>query len=92
VEYKDTLCLEKVTFKVSEAGRQRAIREKKKNVHAYVVGSMMRTHRCDNPGPEWTRISYNPYKAGFFYDVESGKEVKEAKQAIFGERYVWALL
>lgn len=90
--YADTLRLENVMFKVSESGRQRVIREKKKNVHAYVVGSLVQIQGCNIPGTGWTRISYNPYKAGFFYDVETGKEVKKASQVIFGERYVWAIL
>ena len=33
------LWLKDVTFKVSEAGRQRVLREKRKNVHAGVVGN-----------------------------------------------------
>lgn len=35
-----TVDLANVTFKVSEAGRQRVIRERKKNVHAGVVGDL----------------------------------------------------
>lgn len=37
------------TFQVSEAGRQRVLRERKKNVHAFVVGTL-----C---GAEWDRSS-----------------------------------
>lgn len=89
--YENTLTLQNVTFRVSEAGRQRVLRERKKNVHAYVVGTLMGSRGCWEPGPEWIRISYNPYKGNYFYDVKDGKEVKQAREAIFGERYVWIL-
>ena len=51
-------------FKVSEAGRQRVLREKRKNVHAFVegiIGDPMRLFPAD-----LQRVSYNPYKAGTF--------------------------
>lgn len=69
--------LSDVTPKVSEAGRQRVIREKRKNVHAGLVGNLM----CVTDGPLFnTRpyvgtmhhtsgargITYNPYRAGAF--------------------------
>jgi len=40
VAHADRVLLRDVTFKVSEAGRQRVLQEKRKNVHAGVVGSL----------------------------------------------------
>jgi len=40
IGHADTLELCDCTFKVSEAGRQRVIRDKRKNVHAGVVGTV----------------------------------------------------
>ncbi len=91
VGYTDGLTLRDVTFRVSEVGRQRVLRERKKNVHAYVVGTLIESGGCRLPEPGWIRVTYNPYKGNYFYEAESGKEVKEAKEARFGERCVWIL-
>lgn len=64
--------------KVSEAGRQRVIREKRKNVHAGLVGNLM---AVDKASPLWSRfpyygsawqtggselVTYNPYRFSTF--------------------------
>jgi hypothetical protein len=71
---------ENVTFKVNEIGRQRVIREKSKNVHAYVV--------CDKytfPGKvdvdKLKIITYNPYTNKQF--VCDGKEINSADEVLF---------
>ena len=59
------------TFKVSEAGRQRVLRERKKNVHAGVVGQWFEgefnAKRCAEL-MEYTgrAVTYNPYKFDSF--------------------------
>lgn len=50
-------------FKVSEAGRQRVIREQRKNVHAGVVGYVS-PNQDDERQPD--SIRYNPYKWNSF--------------------------
>lgn len=90
-------------FNVSEAGRQRVLRERKKNVHAFVVGDLeaaiwSSTVRSHEPMP-WdldrktnnayrheanrvdTRVSYNPLKAGHFFEVATGQPVASADMA-----------
>ena len=56
---------------VSDAGRARVLREKRKNVHAYIEGlidlrNMQSTEGAAFPYGNAERISYNPYKAGTF--------------------------
>lgn len=51
--------LEDVRPKVSEAGRQRVIREGRKNVHAGLVGNLRSLDRRPFHGES---ITYNPYK------------------------------
>lgn len=46
-------------MRVSEAGRQRVLREKRKNVHAWIEGDW--TGSCDLPDNLGDRVSYNPY-------------------------------
>ena len=43
-------------FKVSEAGRKRVLKQKKKNVHAYVVGEVSTGQIQDG-----IELTYNPY-------------------------------
>lgn len=63
VAHRDKVMLTNAQFKVNESGRQRVLKEKRKNVHAFVVG-------------EWSdyveeaidiqEVTYNPYKYSSF--------------------------
>jgi len=74
VEHRDFLFLSEAYFNVSEAGRQRVLREKRKNVHAYVEGELIE-NACFKIGDQ---IRYNPYRASTFTD-EQGKQVNYSK-------------
>ncbi|KJE27041.1 hypothetical protein LG52_36 [Geobacillus kaustophilus] len=76
VAYADEVLLRDATFKVSEKGRQRVLREKRKNVHAYVVGTFALTYPVETL---FKKVTYNPYKAGYFYNVETGEPVESSK-------------
>ena len=54
-----------VEFRVSQAGRRRVLEEKRKNVHAYVVGDWVYVQDVpiDNSA---TEVRYNPYKGPRF--------------------------
>ena len=56
------LALKDATFKVSRAGRERVLREQRKNVHAGVQGELL--HGEDFFG--MTQVTYNPYKYSTF--------------------------
>lgn len=62
------------TFKVSEAGRQRVLREQKKNVHAGVVGMLDESTANWIPMSMGKPVTYNPYKYDSF--VYKGTEDK----------------
>ena len=70
--------LRECQYKVSESGRQRVLREKRKNVHAGVKGylSYNLLRHCNRVG----RFTYNPYKYKNFVDVRS-------KQALFNSEH-----
>jgi hypothetical protein len=59
IAHVNNLFLCDVTFKVSQAGRLRVIREKRKNVHAGVVGTLI-IHLGSSVRAE-TPVTYNPY-------------------------------
>jgi hypothetical protein len=57
---------ENVMFKVNESGRQRVIKEKRKNVHAYTVCDKYIPARNKNSVDKLPIITYNPYKSAKF--------------------------
>jgi hypothetical protein len=67
IYHTDKIYLQDVEFKVSESGRQRVLREKRKNVHAFVEGVWLPMLPVTVSTTE--RIRYNPYKYGYFYSV-----------------------
>jgi hypothetical protein len=73
VAHVDEIKLENAQFKVSEAGRERVLREKRKNVHAFVVGVVSNNEYFVD-----TEITYNPYKYSSFVNRETGKPIHEA--------------
>lgn len=54
----DEITLTDVKFRVGKAGRQRVLREKRKNVHAGVVGYIADVSMLG----QRTGVTYNPYK------------------------------
>lgn len=63
IKHTNEIKLVDCEFKVSEAGRQRVIREQRKNVHAGVVGTMFEHEiPCSLP------VSYNPYRFDKFFN------------------------
>ena len=85
VSHSDKVLIYGGTFKVSEAGRQRVLRERKKNVHAGVVGewvgSLDDELTIERIVYNGTPITYNPYKYDTFvhlygeHPIETGRLV-----------------
>jgi hypothetical protein len=60
------------TFKVHERGRQQCIREGVRNVHAWVVGRIIRPNATQyDLTRDLRRAVYDPFKGGTFVDAES---------------------
>lgn len=70
IDHVESISLANCEFKVYETGRQKVINEKKKNVHAYVIGNV--TGETISIG---SSISYNPYKNGYFFEKTTGDPV-----------------
>ena len=77
VEYTNDINLVDATFKVSEAGRQRVLRENRKNVHAYIVGE--RLPFIPKSFGYRDEVTYDPYTAPNFFIAQNGKPVDKAK-------------
>ena len=71
--HETDLILDKVQFRVSKAGREKVLREKQKNVHAFVYCENYSTFVGeDQLGSE---VYYNPYKTETFQVKETGAPV-----------------
>lgn len=88
VDHRDSLLLEDCRFVVRPAGYARYLRERRKNVHAFVVGTLL-----DSGVPQFyaerlhteQRLSYNPAKAGHFCD-ENGNAITNAQLVAINKR------
>ena len=72
IDHVSMISLQGATFHVQPAGRKRVIKEKRKNVHAYVSGERVAVASYDGSSE---RITYNPYKNKTFVSVETGLPV-----------------
>ena len=76
VAHRNDVMIENAEFRVSEAGRQRVLREKRKNVHAGVVGEWV-----DSPLQTLEsahHVTYNPYKYESFVFANTDEPVYNA--------------
>lgn len=80
IDHLSELILTDCTFKVSEAGRQRVLREKRKNVHAFVIGELSTDTTVVKVNSS-DIIYYNPYKQATF--TYQGEPIHEAKCVLF---------
>ena len=73
IAHQDVVWLENAKPKVSEAGRQRVLREQRKNVHAGIVGDMVEFKYYKHGGRnKWRDVTYNPYKyKTFVYELDN---------------------
>jgi hypothetical protein len=95
--HTEALELDNVKFVVQPAGREKVLKEKRKNVHAFVRGN----YKCSGKNARlpwnslWKRVRYNPYNFKTFMVVHSSIElvpIHEAGRVIIKDKEIWALL
>lgn len=87
VDHCQTISLENAIFKVSDKGRERVRNEKRKNVHAGVLG-----HRTKNPKDNISltnKVSYNPYINERFVIKKWDTEIEEAEMVYLNKGEVF---
>jgi hypothetical protein len=92
IYHASELCVNDATFVVSQAGRERVLAEKRKNVHAYVRGTLdrFRDLRVDGNGT-CDDLYYNPYEVSSFVNFETREPVVAAERvALYPDRRVRA--
>lgn len=76
VAHTSRIVLWDVSYKVSEAGRLRVLRDKQKNVHAFVVGKIV--ENLATPVYYTCEVTYNPYNSGSFTSVDDGRIIQKS--------------
>lgn len=75
VAWVGSIVLTKADFKVGQTGRRRVLKEKRKNVHAFIKGTV--SNKCIKDVDGWVKVGYNPYKGDTFVDSK-GRSVLSA--------------
>lgn len=78
IAHLNKVCLKDVQFKVSKAGRERVLREKRKNVHAGVFGVITSYYEAQF-FIDWHTVTYNPYKYDTFVTKTDAQPVYHSK-------------
>ena len=87
--HSNTVVLNDCKFKVSQKGRERVLKEKRKNVHAGVEGTLCgfeNTHNLE----EFVELTYNPYKYSSFVIKSTGETVDGAKIIVLKDKRIFA--
>lgn len=74
VAHLDEIYLKDCTFKVSQKGRERVLREKRKNVHAGIRGTTTEAFSL----PDSRSVTYNPYKYDSFVFADTESKIEKA--------------
>lgn len=82
--HADYVKLKNVEFRVRQGGKQRVRQEMSKNVHAFVIGTLVDycEYPCDNIPEESSNkiVTYNPYKYDSFVYKDTEEPVYTAKE------------
>ena len=92
----DNVVVKNVKFVVQPAGRQRVLDEERKNVHAFVRGTISPISPDMLTRVAYTvQVKYNPYilepdqRAGHFYEVDTEETVGEAPIVVLDTKGAW---
>lgn len=92
VAHANNFVIENTISKVSERGRQRVLKEKRKNVHAYLIGVnptgvLLELEYDVN---DLVEIYYNPYKYSYFINNKTKEKFESCDKVYFidGKAYI----
>jgi hypothetical protein len=93
VAHAPAITLDNPTFHVSEAGRQRVLKSRRKNVHAWVRGdwnNYLHTGTSQIIPENSVEVTYNPYKYSTFVIAKDGTPIKNARYVAIHGRKIYA--
>ena len=102
IKHANNINLTHCTFKVSKAGRERVLRERRKNVHAGVVGNLSfvgevgdtALWECASTYYAFVPVTYNPYKYQTFVRKNNDHIEMHSSREVFlnQDRRVYAMV
>lgn len=100
IGHSRSVVLSDCKLKVSEAGRQRVLREKRKNVHALIEGTLEAVGVLGEGAFPFnietleplTELTYNPYRFDSFVIKADKTPVKAAERVVFNTKRIWGEL
>lgn len=90
VAHEDCVVLLNAEFKVGEKSRKRAVREKRRNVHAFVVGKYDRADVRASSLRTGVRVHYNPFRGPHFTDGRGRALSRAMLVTLLGDGRVYA--
>ena len=78
IAHKDSVAVALPKFVVRQAGRKKVLKEKSKNVHAFVVGYLLSDQESVVTESAGILITYNPYKNKGFVIADTKEQLEEA--------------
>ena len=81
VKHTDNVMLRDVRFLVGKSGREKVLREQRKNVHAYASGYVCQVEDLPRIPERTALVTYNPYKNETFVYADNGKACLTADYA-----------
>lgn len=103
IDTVDGAIIRDARFDVNETIRQKVLRRRKKDPHAYVVGELVKSYpigtlaketKGENlaPGKGATiPVSYNPFMAGHFFRMDNGAAVSGSSLVVMAPQGVYAV-
>jgi hypothetical protein len=82
-----TVLIKNASFHVSESGRQKTVKEKRKRVHAYVRGELVAINSLFPK--DFVKVLYNPYLTEFFLDSKTREPIHKADKVFFMGRHAY---
>lgn len=91
VQHANMLLLKNVKFAVQPAGREKVLREKRKNVHAFVRGDLQPFEDAVVAGwdSDWHHVYYNPYKHETFVRFANLEPIFEADECLIIDNMIY---
>ena len=90
VDHSDHVLIKDAKFVVQKGGRNRVLKEKRKNVHAFVRGVIKDLPRVTTfETPCNVRVKYEHYRANHFYKVDTEEPVEVAPIVVMDTHGAW---
>jgi hypothetical protein len=92
IKHAKSVILRDASFRVQPAGRERVLKQKRKNVHAYVAGELVEDFWFTEPSSRIFEgkqiVTYNPYKHKSFVDTNTGQPVIDAAHVLIRDKKI----